>query len=384
APSARAFRYRNHDLGWGALSSTIMKLRDPDCDSAKAKTLLQRFATAAIRSYLGVQAFLRARGPFDCAYIFNGRFACTRGALRACEEQGISDIRLHERGSSIRTYELYRGCLPHDRGWWQRNIDAAWIAAADNPARREVGSMYFELRRKGSPADWKSFTRDQDIQRLPPDWDNTKTNIGIFTSSEDEFAGIGDEWRNPVYESQTAGIEWIVADARAQYPDVHLYVRVHPNLKGVVNGDVERLRRMKGRNLTLIEPESTISTYALLDRVDKAVTFGSTVGVEATFWGKVSILAGHSLYEHLDVVHVAHSHDELMQMLGARLSPKHVDGAIKYGFYMHTFGIPFKYWRASSFTEGVFNGKSLSWMPTTALERRILLRCLEAGVHNAL
>ena len=73
-----------------------------------------------------------------------------------------------------------------------------------------------------------------------------------------------------------------------------------------------------------------------------------------------------------------------MQMLGARLSPKHVDGAIKYGFYMHTFGIPFKYWRASSFTEGVFNGKSLSWMPTTALERRILIRCLEAGVHNAL
>jgi len=140
---------------------------------------------------------------------------------------------------------------------------------------------------------------------------------------------------------------------------------------------------MISSNLTLIEPASPISTYTLLDRVDRVLTFGSTVGVEATFWGKVSILAGRSIYEHLDAVYLARDHDDVMQMLGAEMSPKPIDEAVKYGFYMQTFGIPFKYWLASSFTEGTFKGKSLRWTPTTTLERRILIGCVEAGLNNA-
>jgi hypothetical protein len=210
AESARSFRYRGLDLGWGALSCTIMKLRDPVCDTPEARVLLQRFAKAALRSYLAVKAFLRALPDFDRVYLFNGRFSCTRGALRACEEFGISDIAIHERGSSIYKYELFHNSMPHNRAWWQERIELAWTSASDMANRAAIGRSYFEDRRRGTPSDWKSYIKEQDPGLLPDKWDDSKINIGIFTSSEDEYAGIGDLWENRIYRAQSDGIQRLV------------------------------------------------------------------------------------------------------------------------------------------------------------------------------
>lgn len=373
ADSARSFRYRGLDLGWGALSSTIMRLRDPVCDSPEARVLLQRFTRTALRSYLAVRAFLEAHPHVDRVYIFNGRFACTRGAFRACEERGIADIMIHERGSSIYKYELFHNSMPHNRDWWQERIELAWTSSSDIADRAALGRSYFEARRRGEPSDWKSYIKEQDPGLLPETWDGARTNIGIFTSSEDEYAGIGDLWENRIYRAQSDGIQRLVIDAGARYPDMHFYVRMHPNLSGVSNKEVEKLRGIKSANLTLIEPESRVSTYALLDAVERVVTFGSTVGIEATFWGKVSILAGHALYEHLDVAHVAEDHEGLLELLGAELEARPILDTLKYGYCMSTFGIPFVYWQPNGFHDGRFRGRALKWSPTTSFVRRILM-----------
>ena len=116
---------------------------------------------------------------------------------------------------------------------------------------------------------------------------------------------------------------------------------------------------ISGDNFTLIPSDSKISTYALIDNCEKVLTFGSTAGIEATFWGKPSIMAGASMYLHLDAVYRPKTHEELLQMLTAQLKPKSKEDAIKYGYYFNTFGEKFKYFEATDFFEGTFKGEKV-------------------------
>lgn len=359
ASAAKAFQFNKKDLGWGALSSTIQVLRDPVCASEEAVVLLKRFTKTSILSYLGVQSYLENEPPFSKAYIFNGRFASTRGAFRACQEVDGMAVILHERGSSIRKYALFEGDLLHTRAMWRKRIKETWDAEPDIGRKEGIGSLFYEERREGVAVGWKSFLDLQSAGALPEDWDSKRKNIVIFNSSEDEFAGIGDEWKNHVYEMQNEGVRKIVTEGLERYPSVHFYLRMHPNLIGVENQDVSRLRAIQSNNFSLIEADSSISTYALLDAADKVVSFGSTVGIEATFWGKPSIMAGHSFYEHLGAVYCPENHDEVMAMIGQDLPPCPKLGAVIYGYHLRTFGTEFKYWQADDFTLGRFNSRPL-------------------------
>lgn len=385
--SAKAARYQGQDLGWGALSSTMSFCRDPFCEGAESRTFILRFARAAVRCYMAVDGFLASRTQsFDRVYIFNGRFAVTRAAFRACQKHRM-DVRIHERGSTTQKFDVLDNVTPHDREAMQARIQQNW----DQPSsedRHSKGRAFFLARRQGRAEQdlGRNFVRLQVIGSLPETWDKEKRNVAIFTSSEDEFAGIGDEWRNRLYRTQTEAIHRLIGDAQGRYPDMHFYVRVHPNLLDVHNRDVDALLATRSPNCTLIEPGSSISSYSLMEAVDLVVTFGSTVGIECTFWGKPSILAGPALYDELDVAYVVASHEHLLDLLGCELAPKSVDNAIKYGYYLQTFGTPFKYWNPDGFCDGRFRGKPLicfrsvppNWLPTSPSLRRLLRPLVES------
>lgn len=379
---AKCFDHAGHDLGWGALSSTIHETRDPFCSSTKSASMLAAMVRAAVLAYEGVKHYLKIHPDTDKAYIFNGRFACTRGAFRACQETARTEAVLHERGSSNEKYAMFSGGLLHERESWKARIEQSWNDEPDPRRREEIGRLFFEERRSGTEVAWKSFISQQRRDQLPDGFNPRKTNIAIFNSSEDEFAAIGDEWRNHVYPMQSEGIRRITADSLEQYPEYHFYLRMHPNLQGVDNEDTRRIRSLQHSNLTIIEPDSPISTYSLLDASDMVISFGSTIGVEATFWGKPSIMAGHSFYEHLGAVHCPQSHEGLMDMIGMKPEPCPTEGALKYGFHLRTFGVPFKYWRAEDFYRGSFMGTPI-YRNRSAISRRISLVLSRAFRHDS-
>ncbi len=70
-------------------------------------------------------------------------------------------------------------------------------------------------------------------------------------------------------------------------------------------------------------PESSISTYAMMKHCDRVVSFGSTAGLEAAYWGKPSILAGTSFYRNLGATYNPRTHEDLVALIMAeRLPPK--------------------------------------------------------------
>ncbi|MEI8037290.1 MAG: hypothetical protein WCJ14_02765 [Verrucomicrobiota bacterium] len=380
ASTAENYTFNGHDLGSGALSSAIWNSRDPFCEKDNSLPVLQHYASAAVRSYLCVRKFLAARRDFQRVYVFNGRFATTRGALRACQEVAGLEVVTHERGPNIRKYGLFFNAMPHDRELWVQQAHLAWDTAPDREQAILIGSSFFEERRHGRNVDWTSFTGKQAVGKLPSEWDAQRTNIAIYNSSEDEFVGLGDDWKNPIYAMQAEGIRRIVTDALTRYPEAMFYLRMHPNLSGVTNRDIELINALEASglpNLVVIRPDSDISTYSLLDAVDQVITFGSTVGVEATFWGKSSIHAGRSLYEDLGAAHVARSHEHVLEMIATRRDPQPKIQAIKYGYYAKTFGHDCKYWQAEDFSHGQFRGQSIKCEPGSWLLRRMIVMAMD-------
>ena len=76
-----------------------------------------------------------------------------------------------------------------------------------------------------------------------------------------------------------------------------------------------------------------------MDIADKVISFGSTTGIEATFWGATSILFGKSFYMHLDAAYQPNSYKSLYNLIqDSSLAPKNKENTLPYGHYMLKYG----------------------------------------------
>jgi hypothetical protein len=307
-----------------------------------------------VRNYL-------ASHPTDRVYLFNGRYNHTRPVLRACQSRGV-EFAVLEDGCNKSHYTTWVNRTPHGRAALREAIASTWARGAGEPAERErVARGWYDARSKGQEVHDrdidKSYVKDQRPDLLPPGFDPAAHNVAVFNSSEDEWAAVGDEWAPTVYPTQLAGLTRLAADLPRALPHARVYLRCHPFLKNTPM--TAGLLKLSAPNLTVIPPDSPVSSYALLRACRTALTFGSTMGIEAVYFGKPSVLANCSAYDHLGGTYNAGSHDELLALIGWPLDPKPVDPALVYAYYYATYGEPFRYYRKSDepHKEGTLNGR---------------------------
>lgn len=343
----------NFDVGYGILSSLISFTRDPNPGLARNSDIIDGMLISSLAIYRSMLNYLRQE-QYDYVYIYNGRYAPMRAAMRACEREKVRFFNF-ERGSTLMRYNLFENTLPHDIEYTSKEILRAWNTATDPEQREQIGAQFYQEREEGTFQNWHSFITGQKLGLLPDGWEADRQNVTIFVSSEDEFEAIGKSWKNPIYKDQVNGITKIIEAFR---DDRHLIlnIRVHPNLSGVRNQQTAFFSNLNKEKVRVILPEDPISSYALLKNSDKVITFGSTMGIEAGFWGVPSILAGQSFFRDLGVTYNPANHQELVEMVRGELKPKDKLGALKYGYYMKTFGIEFKYYQPERLYHGRFMG----------------------------
>jgi len=348
-----AYRIEEFEIGYAALSSLVSVVRDPEPDLTLHQPLLQRFLESAWQTYRFTRSLLQ-REDFDRVYTFNGRFAAMRAVLRACEAEGI-DCVLHERGCDKDHYDLFENHLPHEITAIDQNIRRLWTAA-DPTTRDSVGESWFLDRVNRVEKSWKSFVTQQEQGMLPAGFQRDQKNIAIFCSSDDEFVAIGDCWRNELYPNQVTAIQQIAASMLQTDPNIHLWVRVHPNLIDVENQRKRDMLALTSPNLTIIAPEDSVDTYALMKAADITASFGSSVGIEAVYWDRPSVLLGPCLYQHLEGPVRSTSHQHTIQLMTSDLSPAGKTGALQYGFWLQTRGYCYQHYEAKTLFEGTFKG----------------------------
>ena len=352
----KSFEINNVDIGMAVASTLISKTREPAPDLSNFKNYIHENILMSNSIYNSIKYRLQQIEP-DVFYMFNGRFAALRPALRAAQHLGVKTF-IHERAGVLQKYILSEDTYPHDIEYKKNVTDNFWDDTLPDTEKEEMAKHWFEDRRIGKDQAWHSFTKFQTKMKLPDDFDISKRNIAIFVSSEDEFVAI-DGWQNPIYKNQNDAINAIInADTDE---NIKFYIRIHPNLIGLDNTQTKGLSEFKSANLTVIPADSKIDSYKLMYACEKVVTFGSAMGIESVFWGKPSILAGKSLYENLGGCYIPSNHEELIDLINAHLNPLSNLGALKYGYYQSQAGIPYFYYNPDSILKGKFKGVDLSY-----------------------
>jgi hypothetical protein len=345
------------NLGRGVYSSLGSRLdKNTRFDTRRYTSDVRRELESAWAMFVATRRTLERERP-AAVYLFNGRFSTSYAVIEACRLGGV-DYYTHERGGTAERYMVRKNALPHDLAAHRRDLADVW--GDGGAAKVERGRSWFVGRRNGSEESWLSFTKAQSAGQLPDRFDAGQHNIAIFNSTMEEYAAIAG-WESRLYRDEALGLTQIV-ESLAGDPGLHIYLRVHPNLKNIPRDDNYQLSiyaalERTAPQLTIIWPESPIHTYALLDACDVTLTFGSTMGAEACFWGKPSVLGGRAIYEPLDVSYQPESHDELVALLRGTPAAKPDSGAIRYGYWEAVRGTLHQRYRPTSLFGGEFQGR---------------------------
>lgn len=352
-------KYENFKVGESALSTYISKTRDRDLELVQ-DSFTNKLISNGISLYISLKRFCEENG-IDEIYNFNGRHIYNRAVMDIGLNLGIPmyNVELPRVGGAI---EHFKNVLPHTILYKQNLFNEAWQdSGLVEDEKIRIASEYFIKRKSGAKVNASSFTEDQQKDSLPKDVDYSKETVVLYTSSDDEFAAIGDEFSNPYFKDQNEGIFYVAKLFNDKFPNKNLIIRIHPNFAGVEFDYAKKLNSLRGKytNVFLVEPESKIDSYALLNEAEKIITFGSSITTEATFWEKPVIMLGRSFFSGMNIAYEPNEIEELETLLKANLSSKPKIGSLKFGFYLIKGGVAAKYYNRDNKGRTYFKGKRL-------------------------
>lgn len=336
----KRFHYKQINIGLGVASIVISLVRDHQFDTHKYKTKINQQMLLSMQVVDTLEALVSELKP-DVVYTFNGRMSQYAAVVEYCRYYQ-QPFKVYEFTSRRDAYHIVNNSIPHDIKVATSDILDKWNAEPDILKKEQVGKRFFEGSRQGISMLENSFILAQQDGILP-EIDPGKEIITFFNSSIDEFASVpGWEKYILLFEDEVEAIRRICLHYEND-PDKLFILRIHPNLKYLQNTQIKKLKSLYDiKNLVIVEPLSKISTYTLIDRSSKVITFGSTVGVEATFWGKPSICLGLAFYNGLDAAYIPQDKKDLYGWIDTKnLLPKLQLNAIKYGYWWMVFGEKF-------------------------------------------
>lgn len=337
------------DVGWGTLSSTVEATRNPFVSLHAHRKLLQRFLASALLVYDAVRGAIRDFSP-DAVVLFNGRYATTRPILAAARSEGVRAL-FHERGCDRNHYWLAPESV-HDPDYVQGCIRDFW-----RPELAAAGEQYFNERRGRVEKAWLSYTKRQTQGRIPAAMQDSARWVVFFTSSDDEFVAIGDKYVNEAFPAQIDALRAVMKVVEA-LPGYRLCVRMHPNIASKSEEQVAFWRNVQVPGGIVVGPEEDFDSYAILERSHVACSYGSTIGIEATFWARPSLLLGRSIYDRLGATFNAGSLDEIRSfLLEPRAYPRL--GALMFGAYFGLFGTRYRHYESEDLFRGRILGTAL-------------------------
>lgn len=315
-----------------SVNSTILTFYRRDIESFSRNILHKMIYTRLVKalnkhSLFVYSALVNYLKLFNIAKIefFNGRIIPTRAAMLAARDMhcdfGVLEVTGRDRHITVTVNDSVHNI--------NSNQEKLLKFLSQPNINLQAGVLFFESRRKGEETDHKSFTVNQEYGQLKR---RVKPMLAIFTSSADELKVAGSQWFTTASQNP---VDFIADLATKVHRDFDIVVRMHPNQAGDKTGAASEMIKVLSAigNIELIEPTSRVSSYELLDMAEAVLTFGSTIGLEATYWGKPSILAGRAVWERQNIAYRVDTSDEAAVLLATRPIPRSRGEAIAVGAY---------------------------------------------------
>jgi hypothetical protein len=230
-------------------------------------------------------------------YAWNGRRSSDGPALYAADFMNI-DYKsfISDEHGTVRIEDEFR--VQTNKGYMNRFLSSLESPITDDELR--TVHNYFDRLRFGAPQDeyFRYFGQENKDEFVITNCN--KPILAIFTSSVWENVGNREMSLsgrlNPFDEFERLDKVCNDPDIKSKW---HVVVRFHPNQSNA--GPIEKnLIDELVKNCSDIEfimPNSKTSSYGLLDNAKLVLTFASTIGIEAAWYQKPSILYGRALHE---------------------------------------------------------------------------------------
>ena len=340
----KKFEYKGINIGLAVHSSTITTFKDHAYSiRKKEKYILNSLKSSAIT----IETLIK--NDADLMFTFNGRASHYNSILNYAKFFK-KDFSVFEVSANKEKYVLIENEPIHSADSYTREIENTWNNSRLSIREKEKkGNLFFKINSGivfSKKFNIQIFSNDNSkyLNSFKRKIKNKKRIISIFNSSRDEFECIENWNNNRFYEDDEQLIDK-VCKYFIKNPHYIFVLRVHPNQKYLLNTQNKNIEDLsKNKNLIIIGARSKISSYEIIRLSDTIITFGSTVGVEATFLEKKAITLGDSIYEHLDCTHNPDSMESLIELIkNVKTSPKPKSSTLKYGFYVLNNGNEFKY-----------------------------------------
>lgn len=345
--------YDGVNIGRGIASSVISLFREYDINKIdRVNEVIEEQHLMVINTILNFKKYINDYKP-EVVYLFNGRFAEIYALCQLCEKLNVT-YKTYDTGSNRSRYSLRENTSVHNIASFQKDMENIKATLDKDVIIKEATNLY-KQRIKGNQGEVYNFLTLQESGKLPKGFDSNKNNIAIFNSSEDEMKVIKD-WQFDLYQNQNDALIQLL-DYFKDDDTIHFYLRIHPNLLGIDNSQTKEIKTLSYKNLTVIEADEPTDTYALVSACDKTMCFGSTVGVEASFLGKPSILLGSSFYRGLDCVYEPQSYSELFSLIvNQGLKPKESFNIYLYIYTIQNTGIEYDDFVFKGITGSTYKG----------------------------
>ena len=299
-----------------------------------------RYLTEAMRSYAWAydQAYaLIQQRKLTTVVVYNGRFTHDRAVAAAAKGLGARTL-YYDTGGYQTDFDLTTADT-HD---WQhlqermKEMSARWGHDGD-----ELGAKWFTDRQEHTDQNNSIFTSEQEIGHLPDLPENGRLLV-FFSSSGDEIAELEIDW-DSYFQSQENALRSL-AEVCRQRPETTLVVRTHPHMRLKPADDLKRWIQAVDQIAPDMHfgPESSIDSYALMQRADVVFTYGSTSGIEAAFLGRPSVVMGPSAYDTLGCVRRISTVDDIDDCIDTP-PPTAPERAIPFGLMMQRRGFTYSH-----------------------------------------
>jgi len=331
------------------------KERYPELNSRRR--LMRILAKDYLRVFESVAAVLNSNSATrkPNVFIFNGRFLHEK-AVADCAMSNNANLQFYEviRDRYLITKEGF-----HDRRILQERVIAQWESSQLTSLEKiAIAEKYFaELKSKDSP-----FFAEVDYLQVNL---QHKDYFIYYTSSDDEYVGWWGAQKLPLGE-QISVVQKLqdLFDKNAKHK---LLVKIHPNLQSKGKKEIERWDIIQSSSFSVVTREKISDPlFGALG----VLSFGSTAGLEASFWGIPSAVLAPCGYDQIGAAAYLENWDAVGDWIkNSESRTSNLEelrmGALKRGFYTETAGTPYQYAKFERYAAGAywlleFSGKSIN------------------------
>ena len=333
----KSFAYHGLAVGEHAIAGALRYFAKGSIDDENyAGPVLKRYLEASLLTVIVLQK-LQHQHKFDTAVFHHGIYVPHGIIGEVLRKEGVAVVNWnvgYRKGTFIFSHQdtYHHTMMAEPVGNWE---SIRW-----NPQLEQKVLAYIKNRSRGT-RDWHAFLNEPTADISTLGFDSSKPTIGLLTNV---CWDAQLHYPANVFENM---LEWIfqTVDYFAQKPSLQLIIRVHPAevtaeipSRQMVVDELNKSFPTLPSNIFVVNPESKMNTYTLMDACNAVIIYGTKTGVELTSFGIPVIVAGEAWIRNKGITIDPTTRKEYFEMLDklpldGRMNEKLRHRALKYAYH---------------------------------------------------